>query len=142
MAWAFCLVCGKEVRWSARRGSKIEDFRCECGGRLRGKRVQRDPSIKKLPRVRCGICNRLVETNAWVLLEPLVIDKIAGAACRMNEAALKACEKSRYLRLPAETVLCWRCEPTAVHVHGARVKHRLRYEAERASAPCAEGGAL
>ena len=38
MSNAICTVCGKEKHWHARRGSRLADLRCECGGKLKAKR--------------------------------------------------------------------------------------------------------
>jgi hypothetical protein len=69
MATAICLQCGAPCRWSARRGTRLADQRCACGGALRqasfedGRWVALDTAstVKGQRYQRCGVCqhNRL-----------------------------------------------------------------------------------
>lgn len=44
MAWATCNDCGSKVHWSAKRGTRLADLRCRCGGTLRAwRRPGHDP---------------------------------------------------------------------------------------------------
>src|SRR5579884_1720209 len=66
MATAICLKCGEPRRWSARRGTRLADRRCACGGSLRqaifedGRWVAIDTAspIKGQQYHTCGVCQR------------------------------------------------------------------------------------
>lgn len=53
MARAICKACGKVVGWRARRGSRMSELRCDCGGGLRGYREDLDPTLH--PELRQGV---------------------------------------------------------------------------------------
>lgn len=42
MAWAECKGCEAPVHWRARRGAKLADYRCPCGGELASAKAPKD----------------------------------------------------------------------------------------------------
>lgn len=61
MAWATCTECGDEVWWRNRRGARLADHRCACGGTLRASRAydaepRRTNAGKKA--VVCPVCGK------------------------------------------------------------------------------------
>lgn len=67
MAWATCQSCGKAVHWRARRGCRLADIRCTCGGELRSDTAGRATN-RHLKFARCVFCGRRTSfetAEAW-----------------------------------------------------------------------------
>lgn len=58
MARAICEACGREVSWGARRGCRLEDRRCSCGGRLRSKTAGVPSKTRGKQYHVCAVCSR------------------------------------------------------------------------------------
>lgn len=63
MPTATCQVCGREISYRNTRGTRLADYRCRCGGELRGHPGSRKGAGKRF--ARCAVCGTRRHPGTW-----------------------------------------------------------------------------
>ena len=69
MSTATCSQCGNTVSWRNRRGARLADLRCECGGAFRSLTAGKASRLKGKIYATCMLCGRRTIADYLIVMQ-------------------------------------------------------------------------